>query len=362
MATKASETGSATHYLGPELQNLHGWFDNSLPPLVRIAPGDVVVYKTADAGWDERTPDMPRGQVDGLLTNFASVPAEGAAAVAAPGRRRSDGAGHALTGPIWIEGAEPGDTLAVHVREIVARAWGFGVHRPGKAAISGILGGQPDDVKETYFRHYFLDREHGVWRFNDRVEIPLAPFMGIFGVAPATAGRIPTAHPGPHGGNLDCKELGQDATVYLPVLVPGGLFSVGDGHGAQGDGEVDGAAIETGMDRLVLQFRLRKDLAIKRPRAETPTHLLFLAFDEDLDTAVLEATRDVIAYLMVDQSLTHGEAYNLASLAVDFRITQVVDGLKGVHAMLPKRIFLSSQPSFSRMSTRTTRLLATRFA
>lgn len=120
-----------------------------------------------------------------------------------------------------------------------------------------------------------------------------------------------------------------------------------DGHGAQGDGKVDGAAIETGMERLVLESAVRKDMEIKRPRAETLTYLLFLAFDEDLDSAVLKATRDVLGYLMACHGLTKHEAYNLASLAVDFRISQLVDGPKGVHAMLPKALFASDPPTFA---------------
>ncbi len=325
MVTQVAKSVPTTHELGLSLEHLHGWFDKNLPPRLKITSGDSVIYTTSDAGWDDRLPEHPYDQTRG---------------------RRPEGTGHALSGPIWVEAAEPGDTLAIHINEIVSRDWGFGVHRPGRAAISGILGGEPDDAKELFFRHYHLDRHRGTWRFNGRIEIPVAPFMGIFGVAPATDGRTVTAHPGPHGGNIDCKELCQGTTVYLPVFVPGALFSVGDGHGAQGDGEVDGAAIETGMDRLVLDFELRTDLHIARPRAETATHLLFLAFDEQLNTAVREATRDVIAFLTDAQGLTWGEAYNLCSLSVDFRISQVVDGLTGVHAMLPKAIFTGDAPTF----------------
>jgi acetamidase/formamidase len=313
------------HHLGPEQANLHGWFDKRLEPRLRIAPGDVVVYRTPDAGWDQSAPD---------------------GSVAASRPERPAGAGHALVGPIWIDGAEPGDTLAIHVREVVARDWGWGVHRPGLAPLAGILAGEPDDCAAPWNQTIFLDRAAGVWRVDERIAIPAAPFMGIFGVAPPAEGTTETYRPGPYGGNIDCKELVAGATLFLPVFVPGALFSVGDGHGAQGDGEVDGAAIETGMDRLVLEFGLRKDRPIARPRAETATHLLFLAFDEDLDRAVVEAGRDVIGFLETTQGLSHDQAYNLASLAVDFRITQVVDGLKGVHAMLPKAIFTADPPSF----------------
>jgi acetamidase/formamidase len=314
------------HHLGPEPANLHGWFDPALPPLLRIAPGDTVVYRTPDAGWDQWPPgtayDSPR-----------------------PGR--PEGAGHALVGPVAVAGAEPGDTLVVHIREVVARDWGWGVHRPGLAPLAGILAGEPDDCAAPYLQHIHLDRASGLWQFSEEIAILAAPFMGIFGVAPAQAGRTPTHVPGPYGGNMDCKELVAGATLYLPVFRPGALFSVGDGHGAQGDGEVDGAAIETGMDRLVLEFGLVKAAAPRLPRAETPTHLLFLAFDEDLDRAVVAAGRDVIAFLKATRGLSHDQAYNLISLAVDFRITQVVDGLKGVHAMLPKSIFLTDPPTFA---------------
>jgi acetamidase/formamidase len=248
--------------------------------------------------------------------------------------------GIALAGPVRIQGAEPGDALAVRVLEILTRDWAVAGYSPGRdRAMSGVLGGQSDDVEDNYLVHLSLDRARGVWKFGERVEVPLAPFMGVLGVAPARGSRTPTAHPGPHGGNIDCKELRAGTTLFLPVFVSGALFSVGDGHGAQGDGEVDGAAVETGMERLVLEFGLVKGAGLKRPRAETDTHLIFLAFDEDLDAAVLEAARDVMGYLTARRGLTRHEAYSLASIAADFRISQVVNGLKGVHAMLPKALF-----------------------
>jgi acetamidase/formamidase len=320
------KVGSTYLLDGTKTDNLHGWFDNALAPLLRVSSGDTVVYRTADSGWD----DWPPGTTD----IESSV-------------RRPQGAGHALTGPILVEGAEPGDTLAVHIREMIPRDWAFAAHRPGNAFVSGVLAGEPDDVAEDYLRHLFLNRDKGIWQFNERIEIPLSPFMGIFGVAPEIEGRTSTVQPGPHGGNMDCKEFGAGTTVFLPVFVDGALFSLGDGHGAQGDGEVDGAAIETGMDRVVVEFTLHKDMKLNRPCAETLTHLLFLAFHEDLDTAVLEAARDVMYYLIVREGLTQHEAYNLASLAIDFRISQVVDGLKGVHAMLPKSIFTSGITEFA---------------
>ena len=318
-------TTGTVHALDDALANLHGWFSRTLPPRLTIDAGDTVVYRTSDAGWGDRPPGTPIGQSLG---------------------RRPEGAGHALSGPVYVRGAEPGDVLEIQIGAVVPSDWGFGVHRPGRARISGILGGQPDDVEAPWLRHYTLDRTRGVYPFLPGIDVPAAPFMGIFGTAPADDGPVPTAHPGPHGGNMDCKELTSGTTLYLPVFVPGALFSVGDGHGAQGDGEVDGAAIETGMDRLELRIGLRKDLRIERPRAESATHLLFLAFDEDLDEAAVIATRDAMTFLARERGLTWDDAYNLASLAIDLRVTQVVDGLKGIHAMVPKAIFADAPPTF----------------
>jgi acetamidase/formamidase len=322
----AHQTTGSTYTLDDSLENLHGWLSRKLPPRLTVDSGDTIVYRTSDAGWGERPPGQPLDQ---------------------PLQRRPEGGGHALSGPVLVRGAEPGDTLQIEVREIVAGDWGFGVHRSGRARISGILGGQSDDVEEFWFRHYILDRSRKAYPFGPGVEVPLAPFMGIYAVAPDEDDPVPTAHPGPHGGNMDCKELGAGTTLYLPVFVPGALFSVGDGHGTQGDGEVDGAAVETGMDRLELRLGVRKDLKIERPCAETATHLLFLAFDEDLDQATLLATRDAMRFLCRTRGFSWDEAYNFASLALDLRVTQVVDGLKGIHAMLPKACFTDRVPTFS---------------
>jgi acetamidase/formamidase len=298
-----------------------------LPPRLTVDSGDWIVYRTSDAGWGERPPGQPLDQ---------------------PLRRRHPGhTGHALSGPVDVRGAQPGETLQIDIGTIVPRSWGLGVHRPGLARISGILGGRPDDVERLWLRHYHLDATRQAYPFGAGIEVPVAPFMGIFAVAPDDDGPVPTAHPGPHGGNMDCKELRSGTTLYLPILVPGALFSVGDGHGAQGDGEVDGAAVETGMDRLELRLTVRKDVRIERPRAETPTHLLFLGFHEDLDEAAVIATRDAMSFLCQAFDLTWDEAYNFASLALDLRVTQVVDGLKGIHAMLPKACFTDRVPTFA---------------
>jgi acetamidase/formamidase len=314
----------ATHHVDDALSNCHGYLSRALPPVLTVDSGDTVVFKTNNAGWNDRPPGMPLGESLG---------------------RRPEGAGHCLSGPVFVRGAEPGDALQIDIGAIEPCDWGTGGHRPGKAAISGILGGQPDDVAAVWGRHFEYDRARRVYPVAPGIAVPAAPFMGIYTVAP-DAEHQPTAFPGPHGGNMDCKELRSGTTVYLPVFVPGALFSTGDGHGTQGDGEVDGAAVETGMDRLELTLSVRKDLPIERPRAETAEHLLFLAFGETLDDAAVVAVRDAMHYLSSFHGLPWDDAYNLCSIALDLRVTQVVDGPKGVHAMLPKAIF-ERPPSFA---------------
>lgn len=317
----------AVYTLDDALENLHGHFSRNLPPRLRIASGDTVIYRTRNAGWN----DIPPGHRE-------------------PTGQRPEGAGHALSGPVFVAGAEPGDTLEVRIKEIVPLDWGFNAHRPGTAdaRVKGVLGGEPDDVKEPYFRHLTIDWPRRVSKIQPGITVPLHPFMGIYAVAPNEDGPLPTAFPGAFGGNMDCKELVAGTTLYLPVFVSGALFSTGDGHAAQGDGEVNVTGIEAGMERVELQFVIRKDLDIARPCAETPTHLIFLGFGDDLDAALLVVVRDAMCYLVDARGLTWDEAYSIASIAIDFRITQVVDGPRGVHAMVPKAIFTDTPLTFAR--------------
>lgn len=198
----------ATHHLDDSRENLHGWFSRTLPPRLRVASGDTVIYKTRDSGWNDRQP----GRME-------------------PRKDRPEGAGHALSGPVFIAGAEPGDTLEIRIGAMVTANWAFNGARPGRAAISGLLGGEPDDIAEPFFRFLSLDPAAGVAAFAPGIAVPLAPFMGIYATTPDTD-RAPTSFPGTFGGNMDCKELVSGTTLYLPVFVPGALFSVGDGHGA----------------------------------------------------------------------------------------------------------------------------------
>jgi acetamidase/formamidase len=296
-----------------------GVFDAALAPVLTVRSGDTVTFHCVSGGRDVMPPAGSR----------LKVPPDLAAIHARCSPRLP---GHILTGPVAVEGAEPGDTLEIRVREATPRCdWGWNVMRPLKGAL-------PDDFRRRRVLHIDVDRARGVARCPWDMEIPLAPFFGVMGVAPPPEwGALSTIEPRAFGGNLDLKELTAGATLYLPVFAPGALFSVGDGHGVQGDGEVDVSALEialTGTFELVL----RKDLSLKSPRAETPTHWIAIGLDEDLDDAARMAVREMIRLLGELRNMHPEDAYALCSLAVDLRVTQVVDGVKGVHAMLRKSL------------------------
>jgi acetamidase/formamidase len=238
--------------------------------------------------------------------------------------------GHILTGPIAIEGAEPGDTLEIRIDRIEPGAdWGYNFIRP-------LAGTLPEDFHDTHLMHITVDRARRTCRLPWGTELELAPFFGVMGVAPPPAfGRISSKEPRVHGGNLDNKELQAGATLFLPVHVPGANFSVGDGHGVQGDGEVCVTALEMCLTGT-FTFALHKRTGQAMPRAETPTHHVSMGLNEDLDQAMKQALREMIAFICARTNLSREQAYAFCSLAVDFRVTQSVNGEKGVHGMLRK--------------------------
>jgi acetamidase/formamidase len=241
--------------------------------------------------------------------------------------------GHILTGPIFIQGAEPGDVLELHIDKITMPVpWAHN----GFSPTSGFL---KEDFKERYNRIIQLDREHMVALFAPGITIPLRPFFGSMGVAPPpAAGKINSAPPGIHAGNLDNRNLTEGTTLYIPVHVKGALFQVGDGHAGQGDGEVDITAMETPLTGT-FRFVVRKDLHLTWPRAETPTHFIVMGTDEDLTVATQVAVHEMLDFLVTNRGLSREEAYVLTSIAADFAITQLVDGKKGVHGMIAKSLF-----------------------
>lgn len=240
--------------------------------------------------------------------------------------------GHILTGPIFVEGAEPGDVLEVRIKK-VDLAIPYAYNAFGRT--SGFI---PEDFPYAKMRIIPLDRKKMMARFAPGIDIPLRPFFGSIGVAPPPSrGRVSSAPPDIHAGNLDNKELVAGTTLFIPVHVPGALLEVGDGHAAQGDGEVDITALETSLTG-VLEVIVRKDLKLTWPRGETPTHWITMGADKDLVVATKTALRQAIEFLQT-KGLSKDDAYMLASVACDVRITQLVDGNVGAHVMIPKAIF-----------------------
>jgi acetamidase/formamidase len=301
-----------------------GYYWSAAKPVLTIRSGDTVTIQTLGTYSPNtlRNGGIKEEDIEPeLKTIYAEVKDKG------PG-------GHILTGPIFIEGAEPGDTLEVRIQKIHLNtpyaSNGFSPNR-------GVL--PKEDFERGRSKIIPLDRDRMIARFAPGIEIPLHPFFGSMGDAPPeAAGRINSGPPGVHAGNLDNKDLVEGTKLFIPVHVKGALFEVGDGHAGQGNGEVDITALETSLTGT-FQFVVRKDMHLKGPRGETPTHWIAMGLDPDLDQATINAVRDAIDFLVTEKHLSREDAYALCSVAVDFNITQAVDGTKGVHAMIPKSIF-----------------------
>lgn len=309
----------AHHHLPAGPKACHwGFFEAKLQPVLDIASGDDVTIDTV-SGSPEVVPDRSRFHIPPELD-----------AIHAGNERMLPG--HILTGPIAIANAEPGDVLQVDILDIRLRQdWGWNVIRP-------LMGTLPEDFPDQSLVNIPLDAERMVGRMPWGLDLPLKPFFGVMGVSPPPAwGRISSLVPRAMGGNIDLKELIPGTTLFLPVFVPGAMFSCGDGHGAQGDGEVCVTAIETALQGR-FRFVVRKDLNFLTPRAETPTHYITMAMHPDLDRCAEAALRDMIVLLGEQRGLSREDAYMLCSLAADLRVTQTVNGSKGIHCMIEKAI------------------------
>jgi acetamidase/formamidase len=297
-----------------------GHFDAAIPPILTISSGDTVTISTATADPDQLPAKGSSLTIpDSLLAIHERV-------------ERKLGP-HICTGPIAVRGAEPGDVLEISIRTIeLAYDWGFNQIRTGGGAL-------PEDFDTARNIIIPLDRDRMVGRLSWNAEIPLRPFFGVMGVAPpAHLGTVSSSPPRRCGGNIDNKELIAGTTLYLPVQVDGALFSVGDGHGAQGDGEVCQTALETGLVGT-FDLKLRKDMKLEWPIAETPTHWITMGFDPDLNACVGIALREMIKLVCSHTGIPREDAYTLCSLAADLRVSQVVNGSKGIHVMLEKKYF-----------------------
>lgn len=311
------------HILKASCQTVHlGGFSHQLKPALIVDSDDSIEVETYTGFYlyDKAPPEFLTPE---LLEICQHLPAE-----------RKVGPGpHLLTGPIYVKDAEPGDVLEVKLEAIAPRLpVGFNAIRPGWGAL-------PQQFTEPRLRFIPLDLEKGFAEFptGSGIQIPIEPFFGILGVATAETNRS-SVPPGSYGGNIDNRELQAGSRLFLPVFVPGALLSIGDGHSAQGDGEINVTAIETSMNGTI-QIKLRKDLKLKAPIAETPTDIITLGFGETLDEAFENALKEMITWLECFARLSAEDAYVLCSLAVNFHITQVVNTpQKGVHGMLPKSI------------------------
>jgi acetamidase/formamidase len=294
-----------------------GYFSAGLKPVLTIDPGERVTMSSVSGAPDVMPPPP-----------FTIPPALPAIHAANAGQRFLV---HMCTGPVAVRGAKAGQVLQIDIEAIeLFYDWGYTLIRP-------LAGALPEEFPDYRLFHVALDKARMIGRMPWGQEIPLRPFFGVMAVAPpASWGTIATPPPRRNGGNIDLKELVAGATLYLPIFTDGALFSIGDGHGAQGDGEVCITAIETG---LVATFRLalRDDMRLQWPMAETPTHVITMGFDPDLDECAKIALRQMLDLIVARNGIDRYQAYALASLTADLRVTQVVNGVKGVHCMLEKR-------------------------
>jgi len=324
-ATTEKASAPTKHRLLPTPETVvWGYYWSEAKPALRIKSGDEVTLGTMLTSTPTR------------LEGAGVAPADVEPALRAIADKVSDKGpgGHILTGPIFVEGAEAGDVLEVRIKKIDL-AIPYAYNAFGRT--SGFI---PEDYPYAKMRIIPLDAKMNVAHFAPGIDIPLRPFFGSIGVAPAPVlGRVSSAPPSKHAGNLDNKELVAGTTLFIPVHVPGALLEVGDGHAAQGDGEVDITALETSLTGT-FEIIVRKDLKLTWPRGETPTHYIAMGTDKDLVTATKTALREAIDFLVTIKGLSKDDAYMLTSVACDVRITQLVDGNVGAHVMIPKSIFV----------------------
>ncbi|HTK29361.1 MAG TPA: acetamidase/formamidase family protein [Vicinamibacterales bacterium] len=305
----------------------YGYYWSEAKPVLRIASGDIVDVDTLLTNTPQglERAGVPDEKIQASLKTIVSE---------VTGDRKGPG-GHILTGPVYVEDAAPGDALEVKI---------LSIDLPIDYGYNGCAGFVRENCTQgTPARIIALDRKAMTGTFAPGIVIPLHPFFGSMGVAPAPeAGRISSTPPGTHAGNLDNKDLVAGTSLFIPVFVPGALFEIGDGHAAQGDGEVDQTAIETSL-RARIQLVVHKGMKLAWPRAETPTMWMSMAADKDLTVATKIAIQEMIDFLVATKGLSRHEAYQLVSIAGDVAVTQLVDQTMGVHVKLPKSIFKRRQ-------------------
>jgi len=302
-----------------------GVFDTTLPPILTIDSGDSIRFPNTWSHFlNQLQPGVP---VDKLAELRTSNPGRGP---------------HSIIGPIAVHNAEPDDVLEIRYQRLRPFPWGVVFNNPGSIG-TGLLA---QDFPQGQVKYLQLDLQHMKAEFAPTISVPLKPFQGTLGVAPPdgyfpplSPGVTSSVPPGPHAGNIDLSELSEGATLFIPVWKPGALLYTGDSHAAQGDGEISLTALETRMQDMRIQVVLHKQKHFSWPVAETPTHWIMLGLDKDLNVAMTLAARNAIDFLATRAKLPPLDAYALCSIAVSFRVTQVVDIVRGVHAMIPKSLF-----------------------
>ena len=321
-----SKSEGKVHVVESSDKTVHlGVYDTTLPPILTIDSGDTLSFPNT---WSHFMNQMQPGvSIDKLADLRKSNPGRGP---------------HSIIGPVAVNGAEPGDVLEVRYKRVTPFAWGAVFKNPGSLG-TGLLAA---DFPQGQVKYINLDLKNMNAPFAPNINVPLKPFPGTLGVAPPdgyftplSPGVTSSVPPGPHAGNVDLSELCEGASLFIPVWKPGALIYTGDAHAVQGDGEISLTALETRFQELRIQVVLHKQKKFEWPIAETPSHWIILGMDKDLNVAMQMAARNAIKFLASRASLTELDAYALCSIAVSFRVTQVVDIVRGVHAMIPKSLF-----------------------
>jgi acetamidase/formamidase len=335
---RAVSAGGGTYHVLPATLDTTqwGWLDPNEKPKLVVNSGDTVAVETMMHAHNAIQPGSTMDDIVKLR-------------LANPG-----GGPHSVTGPIYVNGAEPGDTMEIRIKKIVPKAFGTNFHLPGSQFPT--VGQLAPEFAQGFVRYYYLDWDKRQTEFKPGITIDLQPFPGTFAVgvdpnepAPKAGppikdakGRTSTLRPWKNGSNMDLNELQEGSTLYIPIFLKGGLIWTGDSHCRQGNGEVNLTALECAYREIVIQPVVRKDLKIEWPRAETASHFILMGFDEDLNEAMKIAVRETVKFLSEQKMvpMSRDEAYALTSMVGDCRVTQVVDVRKGVHCMVPKNIFV----------------------
>jgi acetamidase/formamidase len=289
-----------------------GWFDNAQPPVLHVHAGDTIVMETMMHSHNQVVPGVTIDQVKKMRTDY-------------PGRGP-----HTLTGPIYVEEAEPGDVLSVHINKIVPRAYGTNFNVPA------MFGEFPQDFPNGQIRFFYLDLDHNTMEFAPGIIIPLRPFPGTMGVARAEPGRYSSVPPGPFAGNLDIREMTVGATLYVPVFVRGALLWSGDSHAGQGNGEINLTAIETAYKELNITVDVIKNRKLEWPRIETATDWITVGYDRDLNKALDLLRSETVRFIIERDSVPPPRAEQEMLRIWNCPISEVVNIVKGTYCMLPK--------------------------